>query len=284
MASSGATLVAKRKRPWQGAMICSKVVRYTCEFLLLCHISERAAPAFIGAKVAETIVVASMTVLRHPGIMGSIAVEASALAGCNLVRMVAFCHLAGLLGSVLSFKYQGSAPSSSITSMSLSALETPEGKIDYPLAFQLLLASPLKEELLFRGIVFRTMVANGVALTPSAVLSGLIFGAAHIINMVTSSFTVLYVAAQVALGSLAGCFYSLLLAQTGSPFPALALHVLSNACCCLMPGGDSDSDSKPLTLLLQLAWSSAVYGAACVASIKSLGRVNATPKLRAKRA
>ena len=87
------------------------------------------------------------------------------------------------------------------------------------------------KELLFRGFVLTaTLLAWGhtrPGVARSVVLSSLLFGATHLLNLpVNPDSVVLF---QAAVVSLPGILYGALLLRTGSLWPAILIHWLTNA-------------------------------------------------------
>jgi membrane protease YdiL (CAAX protease family) len=80
-------------------------------------------------------------------------------------------------------------------------------------------AAPIGEEVLFRGYMF-TALRNWRGTLPAAVITGLLFGAVHVLSAPVLD---LFPLAALGFG------LCLLYRHTGSLYPAIVAHVLNNA-------------------------------------------------------
>ncbi|KAF0720298.1 Aste57867_417 [Aphanomyces stellatus] len=94
---------------------------------------------------------------------------------------------------------------------------------------EILVLSPIKEELVFRGLVFHLLL-NRLPTHPTAaaIVSSVLFGCTHLVNLKQSKFSTLYVLIQTGLGVEIGFFYALTYARTESLFECITLHVVNN--------------------------------------------------------
>ncbi|ETV93276.1 hypothetical protein H310_12706 [Aphanomyces invadans] len=110
---------------------------------------------------------------------------------------------------------------------------------------EILVLSPIKEELVFRGVAFHVLsnrCASGSRPIPSssrscrvpnhpkaaALCVSIVFGCTHLVNLMHAKFSVLYVAIQTCLGVQIGFFYGLQYLHTGSLFQVIVLHIVNN--------------------------------------------------------
>lgn len=90
----------------------------------------------------------------------------------------------------------------------------------------------LLEETVFRGIILFTLIDHWGrslrALTKSVILSSLLFGSVHLLNIAAGK-PLVDTAMQVLNSSLAGIFYAALVLWVGSIWPAIFFHGMVNA-------------------------------------------------------
>jgi hypothetical protein len=110
-----------------------------------------------------------------------------------------------------------------------------------------MLAVGVAEEWLFRAVIAETLLehfgAGGTGVWKAALLSGLLFGAAHLVNLTGSGLTGVLVqcASAVALGMLFSAIYY----RTGNIGVTIVLHIYTNLASLLLSGlydGGSFSD------------------------------------------
>jgi membrane protease YdiL (CAAX protease family) len=94
--------------------------------------------------------------------------------------------------------------------------------------------APIAEELLFRGMIFRSL-ANGMGVWGGAIVSGLIFGAFHIDSFAQSRLL------QVVPLAILGILFALLYAWSGTLYSTIALHATNNSLAVLVYAADKDS-------------------------------------------
>ena len=112
------------------------------------------------------------------------------------------------------------------------------------------LLGPLKEELMFRGLV-ATVLRNRMSGLRAAWQTNAAFAALHAVNAVGfGGRGAMYVAAQVALAFAMGLFMSLRLLLGGSLWECAVLHVVNNCTAALFPPGELPGGSTGALLTL----------------------------------
>ncbi|KAH9111924.1 hypothetical protein LEN26_009003 [Aphanomyces euteiches] len=100
--------------------------------------------------------------------------------------------------------------------------------VQWPHVLEILVLSPLKEELVFRGLVYHLLLNRIPKPMVAGLVSSILFGCMHLVNLKQSKFSTMYVLIQMGLGVEIGFFYSLTYARTGSLFECVVLHVVNN--------------------------------------------------------
>lgn len=97
-----------------------------------------------------------------------------------------------------------------------------------------IVAVPVSEELIFRGVLFtavlfglRRILPHGMTVPLAVVISAVAFGFAHLNNV--GSYDTLFVVLQATFATILGIGAGYLRAKTGSIYPAIAVHAAVNA-------------------------------------------------------
>ena len=102
-----------------------------------------------------------------------------------------------------------------------------EGVLDMGKALQMLIFYPLKEELVFRIIIFTLLVNRSKRVVNSAVIANILFACMHLLNLF-NGFSASYVFFQTLFCFLIGFFYSLRFILSSSPLEGILFHVFNN--------------------------------------------------------
>ena len=97
----------------------------------------------------------------------------------------------------------------------------------------MLVLAPLREELVFRAAIFcvfyiRLGDDTAVSKLLCCGLSGLVFGLVHLMNLLGTRYSPLYIALQVGLGVLLGNFYALRFVLNESLLQSVIMHAVNN--------------------------------------------------------
>ncbi|KAL7679447.1 putative sterile alpha and TIR motif-containing protein [Plasmopara halstedii] len=111
-----------------------------------------------------------------------------------------------------------------------AAVHQADGSIAIDEIVQILILAPIKEELLFRGMIMLVAINRLQNLKSSALLSSFLFATVHLINArhIGSQYSASYVAFQIFWAWLVGLFLALNLAITGSLMECIILHIINN--------------------------------------------------------
>ncbi|ETV69535.1 hypothetical protein H257_14771 [Aphanomyces astaci] len=125
---------------------------------------------------------------------------------------------------------------------------------------EILLFSPIKEELVFRGVAFH-LVVNRLPMYPKQAVGvvSVLFGSTHLLNVRHANFSALYVAMQLCFGIEIGYFYGLQYIQTRSLGQLVVLHIVNNVLSSFTSTQMEDLLASPLLLVL-FVHSVVVYG------------------------
>lgn len=135
-------------------------------------------------------------------------------------------------------------------SAAADAVVTGAGTVfNYGRALELVVASPVREEFVFRVIVFYAAFVRYPSVPVSACIANVLFATVHLLNAYSLRYGALYVALQVAVGFIVGVFYSLRFAVTGSVWEVIVLHVVNNIGAAFVPA-DGSVDYLELRVLL----------------------------------
>lgn len=115
---------------------------------------------------------------------------------------------------------------------SMTPLLAPSGGLNLPHLLEVAVLAPLREELVFRGILVSTFYRRVGGQAPdrklrAILMSALFFGAVHAVNLLNPAFSKPYVIAQVVFGVLVGAAYGCELAL-GSLWGCIVLHMVNN--------------------------------------------------------
>ena len=108
------------------------------------------------------------------------------------------------------------------------------GKIDLGKGVLMLLSYPIKEELVFRIIIYQIFLNRSNRKIFSSVLANFLFASIHLLNAF-SGFSLSYVFFQSCFCFIVGFFYSLRFVDTDSPFEGLVLHMINNFTASFLP-------------------------------------------------
>eukprot|EP00741_Cyanophora_paradoxa_P013746 tig00020710_g13269.t1 len=110
-----------------------------------------------------------------------------------------------------------------------------DGHLMYGRVLDMLLVTPVREEIVYRGIVFHLAFNRCRARGPAVALAAGLFGAVHLMNLVSGHLSPAYITMQVLLGTLIGAYYCTRLLLTGSLVETILLHAANNACSVFIP-------------------------------------------------
>lgn len=102
------------------------------------------------------------------------------------------------------------------------------------LFFIMALLSGFVEEILFRGLILRALRPTGI--WRAAIFSAVLFGVMHLLN-VLSTFSLSYVLLQVGYATAIGLAYAALVIRSGTIWPLILAHFLTNFAGFLAAGG-----------------------------------------------
>mmetsp|Transcript_5161 Transcript_5161/g.8496 ORF Transcript_5161/g.8496 Transcript_5161/m.8496 type:complete len:186 (+) Transcript_5161:534-1091(+) len=111
----------------------------------------------------------------------------------------------------------------------------PTGRFDYGRLIEIFIVSPIREELVFRGVIMHILYNRYPSGLVAALWSGVFFGLVHLINIANSKFSRLYIIAQVFLGWQIGFFYALRSYRSGSLWEAIIFHMCNNLAAIFAP-------------------------------------------------
>eukprot|EP01083_Nonionella_stella_P140843 432797_1 len=121
------------------------------------------------------------------------------------------------------------------------------GELNYARVFNMLILSPIKEEFVFRGLMFFSLQQTfGPSKRYSVFISSFLFGTIHFLNMSSSQYSQIYIGFQVVLGTTIGLFYALRAAATNSLWDSLILHIVNNFFASFMSVSNDMDVSDPL--------------------------------------
>jgi len=105
--------------------------------------------------------------------------------------------------------------------------------------------TPIREEVYFRGCVFTTALHRSRFLSIPILLTGLVFGGAHLLNLFSPNVSTLYVLLQFVSAVIVGVFYCLRFLVTGTLWESIVLHFINNATSSFLPTGPDFDFSNP---------------------------------------
>jgi membrane protease YdiL (CAAX protease family) len=100
--------------------------------------------------------------------------------------------------------------------------------IDWSHVLDFLVLSPLKEELIFRALVFHRLFNRVSSPIIACGIASLLFGLTHLANLKHTAFSTTYVMLQTFLGVEIGFFYNLHFLRSHSLLDCILLHVMNN--------------------------------------------------------
>jgi membrane protease YdiL (CAAX protease family) len=122
-------------------------------------------------------------------------------------------------------------------------------------ALEMLAFSPFREEIVFRAAMFcifyrRTGDGKGRSSQMQCIVAcSCVFGAIHMLNLVSKKFSTVYIVMQVSLGFLIGMTYSFRFVLNSSIREGVILHIMNNLFSSFLPVEMHISLSDPLILL-----------------------------------
>lgn len=149
-----------------------------------------------------------------------------------------------------------------------------EDMFDHQQVSDMLILSPVREEILFRGIMFVVFFRRfGGGPLPNRIMAAsggsFVFGAIHLLNLFGSKYSPSYIALQVGLGTLIGFFYGLRFLATGSLCETLLLHMVNNLTSSFVPARTEFNLADPM-IAFPLLQTVMVYSAATYFTFQSL--------------
>ncbi|OQS04121.1 hypothetical protein THRCLA_20969 [Thraustotheca clavata] len=113
--------------------------------------------------------------------------------------------------------------------LSLDNYMDEDDELQVPRILEILFLSPLKEEFIFRGIIFHIFLNRIPSNRSASLVSSILFGCTHLINLKNSNFSIMYVLLQTCLGIEIGFYYSILFFQSKfNLLNSLVLHIVNN--------------------------------------------------------
>ena len=220
------------------------------------------APEVVAASLLRSVFAAGITFvlciayfmrflnLSWSDVVRVLGVARPRLAADGLVSTISLFHVLGL--AVLYFLYTlGGREAAAFTLDNFispvdRAADASEGVFRAGAALDLIVLTPLKEELIFRGIVLLTL-KNRIREPASCIaIGGLWFGALHMVNFATSRFSFFYTALQVMLGFEIGICYGYRAVLSRGLFEPFLLHVVNNVTSSVFSADAVDMDDPVL--------------------------------------
>lgn len=128
-------------------------------------------------------------------------------------------------------------------------------------AFQLLVTTPLLEELTYRGLALYALCKRSKRFgIPEVAIAAAMFAAVHAINFFGDRFTPAYVILQMAVAATVGAFYVVHLAYSGSLFQCVLLHACNNFLSSLLVDATAASAVLSPLMAAKLGWTVVAYG------------------------
>lgn len=199
----------------------------------------------------------------------------SRLTWSNVTLSVIVLHSLGFCAMMLAQSYWDTEVFSTANYfISKSRDETMIGTVDWIMIADMLIIAPLREELMFRAIVFCIFYVRLGDDTPRskiqcAIGSAAVFGLIHCLNMLGVRYQSVYIMLQVALGIELGLFYALEYARTESIYPTIIMHMTNNLYSSFI-SVDQELDLTDPLIAIPLAQTAIVYGVLIWISIRKL--------------
>jgi len=116
---------------------------------------------------------------------------------------------------------------------SLKNYYTQEDKFEWTGVTEMLVLSPFREEIIFRGAMFsifyrRIGGKSAKEKRLCIISSSLIFGLVHLLNLFGSEYSIFYIVLQVTLGIMVGALYNLRFVINGGLIETILLHMSNN--------------------------------------------------------
>ena len=140
----------------------------------------------------------------------------------------------------------------------------------------MLLLAPLREELVFRAALFcvfymRLGDDTAVSKLLCCGLSGVVFGLVHLMNLLGTRYSPLYIALQVGLGVLLGNFYALRFVLDESLLQSVIMHAINNLYSRSAADRRRRADASEASVLESGALTSASPVRRCVGQLRAAG-------------
>jgi len=128
---------------------------------------------------------------------------------------------------------------------------------------EMLLFSPIREEIIFRGVMFSIFYRRVGGIKPRdkflcVVCSSLIFGSVHLINLFGHEYSLFYICLQVTLGVMVGGLYCLRFVISDGLTETILLHMSNNLFSSFLPLDLEFNINDPL-IIFPLLETFAVY-------------------------
>lgn len=137
------------------------------------------------------------------------------------------------------------------TAMGLTTAAQLTETIDWVQLLEIFALAPIREELLFRGILFVIIYRRIGGLSTDSkkatlLVCAAVFGMIHLLNFFGSRYPPPYISLQIALGSMIGLFYSVRFLGSGTIWEPIWLHVFNNVCSSFLPLSTNMDVTDPL--------------------------------------
>ena len=180
---------------------------------------------FIIFSVAFNIGLSTKTVAKRLGL--------NAMSNITKMVFIIFClHCLGVIVNLILFSFCDE------WLFTLSNITDSSGdRFDFYRIFDLLICSPIREEIVHRGLIFlilwrRVNPTNNdklIAIKRCMLISAIIFGAIHFLNLFGRVYSAQYVALQVFVGCVVSLFYTLRMVISATLWEPILLHCINNA-------------------------------------------------------
>eukprot|EP01083_Nonionella_stella_P013247 37327_1 len=181
-----------------------------------------------------------------------------------MVGIILVLHCLGLLVNYALFTYYNEW----LFTMSNITDSFNNNSLNYYRMFDLFICSPIREEIVHRGLVFLLLYrhvnpmnyshnqqrnsnytkSNLIAVQRTIIVSGIVFGSIHAFNLFDTTYSKPYVMAQIIVGCIVSFFYSLRMVITTSLWEPIVLHIINNVFAAFIDFS-SDDVTHPLVLL-----------------------------------
>jgi membrane protease YdiL (CAAX protease family) len=151
-------------------------------------------------------------------------------------------------------------------------LDHQQTKIDYFKVFEFIMFIPLKEEIIFRGIIYYLLYNREPSPLYCAVVSNCCFGLFHLVNLFGSGFSTSYVLLQIGLGVEVGLVYSLCFILSGTIWECVILHIINNLVSGFVSSAIQPDFSNPI-ICTSILTTATVYGILLISMWKNIRKV-----------